>query len=48
MTVTELIKELKIMNPNAEVYTYNLQTDNFELVTNVIDYTGDQETCVLE
>ena len=48
MTVAQLIEELKRMKPDAEVYRYNFRTDDFELVTNVTDYTGDQETCVLE
>lgn len=46
MKVKDFIKELQKCNPEAEIFTENIE--GFYAVTGVIDYTGDEESIIIE
>lgn len=46
MTVKEFIKALEKCNPDGEIYIEEIA--GFHLVTGIIDYTGDNETYMIE
>ncbi len=46
MKIKDFIKELEKCNPEAEIFTENIE--GFYAVTGVIDYSGDAESFVIE
>lgn len=46
MKIKDFIKELEKCNPEAEIFTENIE--GFYAVTGIIDYTGDNESFIIE
>lgn len=46
MKIKDFIKELQKCNPEAEIFTEGIE--GFYTVTGVIDYTGDNESFIIE
>ena len=46
MKIKDFIKELEKCNPEAEIFTEGIE--GFYAVTGVIDYTGDDESFIIE
>lgn len=46
MKIKDFIKELQKCNPEAEIFTENIE--GFYAVTGVIDYNGDNQNFIIE
>lgn len=46
MKIKDFIKELQKCNPEAEIFTEDIE--GFHAVTDIIDYTGDNESFIIE
>ena len=46
MKIKDFIKELEKCNPEAEIFTESIE--GFYAVTGVIDYSGDNESFIIE
>ena len=46
MKIKDFIKELQKCNPEAEIFTESIE--GFYAVTGIIDYTGDNESFIIE
>lgn len=46
MKIKDFIKELQKCNPEAEIFTENIE--GFYAVTGIIDYTGDEGSIIIE
>lgn len=46
MKIKDFIKELEKCNPNAEIFTED--DEGFHAVTGIIDYSGDNESFIIE
>ena len=46
MKIKDFIKQLQECNPEAEIFTESIE--GFYAVTGIIDYTGDNESFIIE